>query len=133
MPIPADAVESFLSGGGDGGADAAPTVVARNAARVRAFLEKAGEDVLAGDVTWHRPAGGSVQALLDWRSSREIEIRRTIASGDSVLAQLDTHRQDRRQVTYAWFRPHDDRITDVWMVTQDFVGESEAATRHPHF
>ena len=133
QPIPAEAVGAFLDGDGDGGAAVSPQVVAGNAARVRGFLEGTATDTLAGDVVWHRPGGGSAEALQAWQSEHTVEIRRTIASGDSVLAQLDTRVGTQRKVVYAWFRLHANRIEEVWMVTQDFVPDAEAATAHPHF
>ncbi len=132
-PIPSDHVEQYVGGPGDGGADVPPAEVASNAALVRSVLEgDRGAEVFAADFVHHSPEGGNVAALLGWRDGRSIEIRRTVSSGDLVLAQLDT-RADTRQVVYAWFRVQGSKITNFWSVTQDFVGDAEAATKHPHF
>ncbi|MEM6991851.1 MAG: nuclear transport factor 2 family protein [Myxococcota bacterium] len=133
QPIPLDHVEAFVGGPGDGGADVPPAQVASNAALVRRTLEgTAGAEAFAAAFTHHSPQGGDVEGLLAWRDSRSVEVRRTLASGDLVMAQLDT-RGDKREVVYAWFRVNGNKLTDLWRVTQDFVSDEEAATKHPHF
>ena len=133
QPIPAGQVEAFVGGPGDGGADVSPAQVASNAALVRRVVEgDAGADVFAAGFTHHSPEGGGATDFLAWRDSRSVEVRRTLASGDLVMAHLDT-RGDKRQVVYVWFRVVGNEITNAWSVTQDFVADEEAANRHPHF
>lgn len=133
QPIPPDQVDAFVGGPGDGGAAVSQAQAASNAAVVRRVLEgSVGAEAFADGFTHHSPEGGDVRAFLDWRDSRSVEIRRTLASGDLVVAQLDT-RGDKRQVVYAWFRVEDDELANLWTVTQDFVSDEEAATEHPHF
>ncbi len=132
QPIPPDQVDAFVSGPGDGGADVSPPQVASNAAFVRTVLEgNAGTEAFADGFVHHAPEGGDAKAFLAWRDSRSVEVRRTLASGDLVMAHLDTH-GDKRQVVYAWFRVEGNRITNLWTVTQDFISDEEAATKHPH-
>ena len=133
QPIPAELVAAYVGGPGDGGASVDAATVARNAALVRRVLEgTAGKDALTTAFAVQSPEGGSAESFLQWRDSRSIEIRRTLSSGDLVLAQLDT-RGDSREVVYAWFRVSEGAITHAWLVTQAFVSDDEAATKHPHF
>ena len=133
QPIPAEQVASYVGGPGDGGAIVDPATVARNAACVRQILEgTAGVEAFSPGFTLQSPEGGDAARFVQWRDSRSIEIRRTLSSGDLVMAQLDT-RGDTRQVVYVWFRVEAGLVTHAWLVTQDFVADQDAATRHPHF
>lgn len=145
QPTPAPIAEVMLAGAGDGFADVAPAQVAANVANTRRLFEIGvrgqNEDlignILAEDFTVHRPGvdDGRI-GFLGWVRAAEpqIAVKRTVASGDLVIAQLLVTIGDKQQVVYDILRfDGAGRVTDQWMVAQDRVPLAEAANPHPHF
>lgn len=147
QPLPADVAERMLAGRGDGFADVAPSKVAAHVATVRRLLEvgvrgadsEVMEGILAPDFVIHRAdvdPPGSRDALVGWAkgSQPSVEIRKTIASGDLVLAQLLLTVGGKEEIVYDLFRlGADGRVKEQWMVRQDRIPLAEAANPHPHF
>ncbi|MEM9488370.1 MAG: nuclear transport factor 2 family protein [Myxococcota bacterium] len=145
QPMPAEVAELMIAGAGDGLAEVAPSRVAANAARARRLFElgvnKADRELitslLAASFTVHRPkVTDGREAFTSWAASSRpsIAVKRTVASGDLVFAQLLVEIAGAEQVVYEILRFNDDgRITDQWTVAQDRVPLSEAANPHPHF
>ncbi|MEN0062179.1 MAG: nuclear transport factor 2 family protein [Myxococcota bacterium] len=147
MPTPEAEAEQRIAGPGDGFADVTPAQVAANTAAVRRLLEvgvrnsNTGviDSILAPNFVIHRtdvPADGGRAGFVGWvqQAKPEIEVRKTIASGDLVFAQLLVTVGGKEQVVYDIFRfDTDGRITDQWMASQDRLPLAEAANPHPHF
>ncbi|MEO0599981.1 MAG: nuclear transport factor 2 family protein [Myxococcota bacterium] len=144
MPTPAPQAEIVLAGEGDGFADVTPDQVASNVSSVRRLLEvgvrtadtAVVDDLLAPGFTVHHPDGGGRDAFVTWmqQSQPSIEVRKTIASGDLVFAQLLVEIAGKEEVVYDIFRfDGAGRITDQWMARQDRLTLADAANPHPHF
>lgn len=144
MPTPAPEAEQVLAGGGDGFADVSASQVAANVSSVRRLLEigvrrgdaSVVDSLLAPGFTVHRPGGGGRDAFVSWmeQARPNVEIRKTLASGDLVFAQLLVSVGGKDQVVYDIFRfDAAGRITDHWMASQERLTLSEAANPHPHF
>lgn len=147
MPQPAADAAIWLGGEGDGFADVPADRVAHHAAQARRLMEigvrrrdaSTLEAILAPSYRAHRPGASPTDgraALIQWVETAKptVEVRKTIASGDLVLLQLEVTVGDKAQVVYDIFRfDADARITDQWMVAQDRLPLAEAANPHPHF
>lgn len=143
-PTPTEAAEVMISGGGDGLAAIAASQVTTQAARARELLEigisrrdeAVVDRILASSFRVHRPEGGDAAALKTWMKagSPKIDVKRTVASGDLVFVHLLLETTNGKQVVFDIFRfDSSGKITDQWMVTQDFIAPGEAANAHPHF
>lgn len=145
MPTPENDARIMVAGAGDGFASVDPLEVAANVSTVRRLLEVGvrGQDAevirstLAPSFADHRPGAGDdgSAALLGWVEAEKpaVEVRKTVASGDLVFAQLLVKTAQMEQVVYDIFRFAHGRITDRWSVAQNRVPLEEAANPHPHF
>lgn len=145
QPTPVGVAEVMLAGGGDGFAAVSPAQVAANVATARTLLEVGVRDqdvevidrILAADFAVRRPGVLDGRAgFIGWvqKAAPQIEVKRTVASGELVFVQLLVTIGAHQQVVYDIFRfDRAGRIAEQWMVAQDRVPLVEAANPHPHF